>query len=163
MIDNLLLSDRLSMPYSTLDFTKIQTSTIVQRVINLFPNIKRKIIIKNSIPNDEIKVDETKFIIALRNLLDNALKYSEDKDINLIIEKNNHIKFHVKDSGEGISDENINKITKPFFRGDTGSHTKGFGLGLTICKKIIESHKGRLSIQSKVGQGSIFTLHLPTN
>ena len=163
MIDNLLLSDRLSMPYSTLDYNKIQTSAIVQKVLDLFPNTKEKIIINNSIPNDEIRVDETKFIIALRNLLDNAVKYSENKNIDLIIEKNNYIKFHVKDSGAGISDENIEKIVEPFFKGDEMNEIKGFGLGLTICKKIIESHNGRLSIQSELGNGSIFTLHLPIN
>ena len=163
MIDNLLLSDRLSMPYSTLDYNKIQTSAIVQKVLDLFPNTKEKIIINNSIPNDEIRVDETKFIIALRNLLDNAVKYSENKNIDLIIEKNNYIKFHVKDSGVGISDENIEKIVEPFFKGDEMNEIKGFGLGLTICKKIIESHNGRLSIQSELGTGSIFTLHLPMN
>ena len=163
MIDNLLLSDRLSMPYSTLDYNKIQTSAIVQKVLDLFPNTKEKIIINNSIPNDEIRVDETKFIIALRNLLDNAVKYSENKNIDLIIEKNNYIKFHVKDSGAGISDENIEKIVEPFFKGDETNEVKGFGLGLTICKKIIESHNGRLSIQSELGNGSIFTLHLPIN
>ena len=163
MIDNLLLSDRLSMPYSTLDYNKIQTSAIVQKVLDLFPNTKEKIIINNSIPNDEIRVDETKFIIALRNLLDNAVKYSGNKNIDLIIEKNNYIKFHVKDSGVGISDENIEKIVEPFFKGDEMSEIKGFGLGLTICRKIIESHNGRLSIQSELGNGSIFTLHLPMN
>ena len=67
----------------------------------------------------------------------------------------------VKDSGMGISDENIKNITKPFFQADKSISTKGFGLGLTICKKIIESHKGRLSIQSERGKGSVFTLHLP--
>ena len=67
----------------------------------------------------------------------------------------------MKDSGIGIADVDIEKVTKPFFQADTSVAIKGFGLGLTISKKIIESHKGRLSIQSKVGQGSVFTLHLP--
>ena len=163
MIDNLLLSDRLSMPYSKLDLQNIKVSEIIKKILNLFPKINEKVIINNLIPDEVILVDKTKFMIAIRNLLDNALKYGEGKTIYLNIEKNDVIEFHVKDLGSGISDENINKITKPFFRGDDGNSIKGFGLGLTICKKIIESHKGRLSIQSKVGQGSIFTLHLPTN
>ena len=129
--------------------------------MNLFPSMKEKINIHNSIPNEKIIVDETKFIIALRNLLDNAIKYSENKIVELSIEKNADVKFYVKDSGIGISDENIINITKPFFQADKSISTKGFGLGLTICKKIIESHKGRLSIQSEIGKGSIFTLHLP--
>jgi len=163
MIDNLLLSDRLSMPYSKLDLKNIKISKIVKKTLELFPNINEKVIVNNLIPDEIILVDETKFIIAIRNLLDNALKYGEEKNIYLNIEKNDIIEFHVKDLGGGISNENINNITKPFFRGDDVSSTQGFGLGLTICKKIIESHKGQLSIQSKMGQGSIFTLQLPTN
>ena len=161
MIDNLLLSDRLSIPYSILDLHKIQISEIINKIMNLFPSMKEKIHIHNSIPNEEIIVDETKFIIALRNLLDNAIKYSENKIVELSIEKNAGVKFYVKDSGIGISDENIINITKPFFQADKSISTRGFGLGLTICKKIIESHKGRLSIQSDIGKGSVFILHLP--
>ncbi len=161
MIDNLLLSDRLSMPYSALNLHKIQISEILKKIIKLFPSINNKINIHNSIPNEEIIVDETKFIIALRNLLDNAIKYSANKIVELNIEKKDGVKFYVKDSGIGISDENIKNITKPFFQADKSISNKGFGLGLTISKKIIESHQGRLSIQSEIGKGSIFTLHLP--
>ena len=162
MIDNLLLSDRLSMPYSTLELNKIQTSYIVKKTLDLFPSMKENIYVQNLVPNEEIFVDETKFIIAIRNLLDNAIKYSRNKKVSLIIEKNDEIEFKVKDSGIGISDVNIDKIIEPFFQADKSVSTKGFGLGLTICKKIIESHNGRISIQSKLGIGSVFTLHLPS-
>ena len=67
----------------------------------------------------------------------------------------------MKDSGIGISKADINEITQPFFQANQTVSTKGFGLGLTICKKIIESHKGRLSIESEPEDGAIFTLHLP--
>jgi len=161
MIENLLLSDRLSMPYKTLDFKKTNTNKIVKKIMNLFPSTENIISIFNTIPDEEIVVDETKFIIALRNILDNAIKYSRGKDVNLSIEKKDTIEFCVKDSGIGIAADNIEEITKPFFQADQSVSTKGFGLGLTICKKIIESHGGWLSIKSKVGQGSVFTLHLP--
>ena len=81
--------------------------------------------------------------------------------MNITIVKNKDIEFQVKDSGIGISKDNINKITQPFFQANQTVSTKGFGLGLTICKKIIESHKGRLSIESEAKEGSIFVLHLP--
>ena len=100
----------------------------------------------------------------MRNLLDNAFKYSnpqDNADIKLTIVKNDDIEFQVKDSGTGISKTDINKITQPFFQANQTVSTRGFGLGLTICKKIIESHKGRLSIESEYNEGSIFTLHLP--
>ena len=162
LIGNLLLSDRLSMPYSKLRMKKFSTNDIVNKVLNMFPSDKDKIIVSNSIPNDQVLIDETKFSLALRNLLDNAFKYSKkDSDINLFIEKNGDIEFRVKDSGIGISKEDISKIIQPYYQADQSVSTKGFGLGLTICKKIIESHKGRLSIVSDLGKGSTFILHLP--
>ena len=96
--------------------------------------------------------------------MDNAFKYSKLKDkadIELTVVQNGYIEFQVKDSGIGISKEDINKLTQPFFQANQTVSTKGFGLGLTICKKIIESHKGRLSIESEPEKGSIFILHLP--
>jgi signal transduction histidine kinase len=160
MIDNLLLSDRLSMPYSTLELSEIKTSKIIAKIFDLFPSMKEKIKILNSIPNEKILIDETKFIIAIRNLLDNALKYGSNKDIEFCIEKTDKIEFHIKDLGIGISDENIDGIIEPFYQANKTVTTTGFGLGLTICKKIIESHQGELKIQSKEGEGSVFSLFL---
>jgi len=162
IIENLLLSDRLSLPYSKLDLNKFRTDEIVRKVIEMFPINRKNININNSIPDEEIFVDETKFNLALRNLLDNAFKYSlPNANVELSISKKDDVEFQVKDFGRGVSDKNIKKITEPFYQTDQTSSAKGFGLGLTICKKIIESHKGRLSIYSKPGEGSVFTLHLP--
>ena len=161
MIDNLLLSDKLSEPYSQLELIKIQTSELIEEIMNLFPSMKEKISIINSIPNEFILVDKTKFIIAIRNLLDNSLKYGRKNKIELLIEKKEVFLFIIRDFGVGISSADIPKITDPFFQIDQSVTNKGFGLGLTICKKIIESHKGHLEIKSVLGKGSEFILHLP--
>jgi len=161
MIDNLLLSDRLSMPYSKLDFKKIKIENIIDKIISLFPEKKNKIEIINSISDEYILVDETKFIISIRNLLDNALKYGKKNGIQLKIEKNEKIEFHIKDFGVGISKDKIKKITEPFYQTDQSVTNIGFGLGLTICKKIVESHKGELKISSEEGKGSTFSIYLP--
>ena len=162
MIENLLLSDRLSMPYSKLNMDTLTTSEILNKVLDMFPNTREKIQVKNPIPDENIRIDETKFSLALRNLLDNAFKYNKkDSDIELTVSRHEDIEFQVKDFGIGISPENIQKIIQPFYQADQTVSTKGFGLGLTICKKIIESHQGRLTISSVPGEGSAFTLHLP--
>ena len=164
MIGNLLFSDRLSLPYSKLDLQKFSTQDIIGKVMDMFPTNRDRVKIDNNIPDEQVYIDETKFSLALRNLLDNAFKYSEPQDnadIKLTIVKNDGIEFQVKDSGIGISKADINKITQPFFQANQTVSTKGFGLGLTICKKIIESHKGRLSISSEPEEGSLFILHLP--
>ena len=164
MIGNLLFSDRLSLPYSKLDLQKFSTQDIIGKVMDMFPTNRDRVKIDNDIPDEQVYIDETKFSLALRNLLDNAFKYSkpqDNADIKLTIVKNDGIEFQVKDSGIGISKADINKITQPFFQANQTVSTKGFGLGLTICKKIIESHKGRLSISSEPEEGSLFILHLP--
>ena len=102
--------------------------------------------------------------LALRNLIDNAFKFSKDNlDVELIIRKNGDIKFEIRDKGIGIPKESIQKLTTPFFQADQAVSAKGFGIGLTICKKIIEAHKGKLSIKSEAEIGSVFILHLPLN
>tara|TARA_B100001123_G_C15240983_1_gene999099 strand:- start:269 stop:1456 length:1188 start_codon:yes stop_codon:yes gene_type:complete len=164
MIENLLLSDRLSLPYSKLDLQKFSTKDIIAKVMDMFPSNRDRVKIENYIPDVLINIDETKFSLALRNLLDNGFKYSkldDGEDIQLKVVQNGEIEFQVKDSGIGISQEDIKKLTQPFFQANQTVSTRGFGLGLTICKKIIESHKGHLSIKSKPGEGSVFILHIP--
>jgi len=164
MIGNLLLSDRLSLPYSKLELQKFSTQEILGKVMDMFPSTRDRVKIENKIPDEHVLIDDTKFSLALRNLLDNAFKYSKLKDkadIELTVVQNGYIEFQVKDSGIGISKEDIKKLTQPFFQANQTVSTKGFGLGLTICKKIIEAHKGRLFIESEPEKGSIFILHLP--
>ena len=162
MIDNLLLSDRLTMPYSKLDLKKLEIHYIFKKIIKLFPYNKQKIKLDNQIPNEKILVDETKFIVAIRNLIDNAIKYSNNSDVVVVIRKmKNKIEFIIKDFGIGIADKDIEKITEPFFQANKTVSTQGFGLGLTICKKIIEFHNGNIKIESKKGKGSEFSVSLP--
>ena len=162
MISNLLLSDRLSLPYSKLELEKYTTMEIINKVMEMFPDKHQSIKIKNHIPEEQVYIDETKFILALRNLIDNAIKYSTGNiKVNLFIVKNDDIEFQVRDFGIGISNKKLHKLIEPFYQADQTVSTKGFGLGLTICNKIIEAHKGKLIIESEKEKGSCFTLHLP--
>jgi signal transduction histidine kinase len=79
--------------------------------------------------------------------------------------KDNELMFCVKDYGIGISGQDQEKIFDRFYRGDEPQRLgiKGSGIGLTIVQKIIEAHKGRLTLMSKPGEGSIFCVHLPVN
>ena len=161
MINNLLLSDRLSLPYSKLDLKAFTTTQIINKVLDMFPKKKDIINVNNHIPNETVYIDETKFTLAMRNLIDNAIKYSDpEKEIAVNIFKNKTLEFQVIDQGIGINNKTLEKVTEPFYQADQTVTTKGFGLGLTICKKIIESHGGFLTIDSEEGKGSNFCLHL---
>jgi two-component system OmpR family sensor kinase len=167
MISNMLLSDRLSTPYQDLDISPIKLSRMVKKVLSMFPNHADIVDIKGEIPAITLEVDEMKFSLAIRNLIDNAQKYaSASEKIQLSMNvKNNYLYINVKDFGPGIDEENIEKLTTPFYRIVKKGEVKrpGFGLGLTICKKVIESHGGELQIKSKIGEGSVFSLVLPLN
>ena len=114
-----------------------------------------------------IPADKDAMLQVIYNLADNAIKFSGTSrliDITLSQEAN-EIMFSVKDYGIGISDKDQVKIFDRFYRGDEPQRLgiKGSGIGLTIVKKIIEAHKGYLTIESKPGEGSTFCVHLPVN
>lgn len=139
-------------------FTKVKASIyfkLEERKINL--------IIKNLIK--EIYGDETLIIMCVSNLISNAINASKEGS-NIIVnayEDENKKYIQVIDEGQGISKENIEKIVEPFYRVDKARSRKngGAGLGLTICKNIMELHKGCLKIESEIGKGSIFILEFP--
>ena len=115
--------------------------------------------------NSHILADKLHFTNVIGNLLDNAIKYCEKEPRITIATSNNEgsIRIEMSDNGISISPENQKKIFARFYRVPTGNlhDVKGFGLGLNYVKLIVEAHKGRISVQSTPGNGSIFTIVLP--
>jgi two-component system phosphate regulon sensor histidine kinase PhoR len=99
------------------------------------------------------------------NLLDNALKYSNDSPEIMIdlVGNEKEVIMTVKDNGIGISREYKDRIFEKFFRiphGDT-HNAKGYGLGLSYAAHVIQKHKGKIEVESEEGQGSRFIITLP--
>lgn len=112
---------------------------------------------------DKIHIKE-----IVNNLLTNAIKYTDKGSIELNIRCiNNHnqcnLIMSVKDTGKGIKAENITKLFTKFERLDAGVNTniEGVGLGLAITKSLVEMMNGKINVQSKVGNGSIFMVNIP--
>ncbi len=99
------------------------------------------------------------------NLLDNAVKYSQErKRIEVGIQEDashRHIRVMVKDHGAGIAAKDLKRIFKAYQRGGGSGHTAGLGLGLALCRDVVKAHRGRIEVESRVGQGSTFTVILP--
>jgi signal transduction histidine kinase len=96
--------------------------------------------------------------------LDNAIKYSpSNKEIKIESEKSNHsIAITVSDQGIGIDQKDLPHIFDRFYRADKSrSKTSGYGLGLSIAKKIVETHKGSLTVRSGKDKGTSFIIRLP--
>lgn len=102
---------------------------------------------------------------ALVNLLSNAIKYSDDGSliqINLI-QSDSQLFVRVQDQGLGIPEDDIIRLFEPFHRAHNVEHINGTGLGLSIVKQAAELHSGSVSVQSKLGIGSAFTINLPSH
>jgi len=121
--------------------------------------------LRSEAPSVPVFADAGLLDMALINLLENAVKYSEGPaSIAVSIEQTaGEVRVQVKDAGIGISSEEMRHIFERFYRVDKGRSRKlgGIGLGLSIVKTIMEKHQGRVEVQSELGQGSVFTLVLP--
>jgi signal transduction histidine kinase len=112
-----------------------------------------------------IEIDPDRISQVLRNLVHNAVKFSPpDSTIEISAEEQkNHIRFSVKDQGIGLSPEDQIRVFEPFFQVESSLSRKygGTGLGLTICRGIIEAQKGKIWVESKQGSGSTFYFTVP--
>jgi two-component system phosphate regulon sensor histidine kinase PhoR len=111
---------------------------------------------------DLIIADDVHFTNIINNLLDNAVKYSGDNlKIKLTTLNNNHLlKIKIQDNGIGMNKETANRVFEKFYRAHTGNihNVKGFGLGLSYVKTIVDAHHGKIKVDSAPGKGSCFTL-----
>ncbi len=122
-----------------------------------------RLIVPERLP--QIELDRSCIEQVLINLLSNATKFAPDKDITLEIKLDkNGLVFSVIDTGVGISAEEQNRIFQPYHRVEQDRQKfPGIGLGLAVCKQIIEAHGGRIWVKSERDQGSTFSFSLPVN
>lgn len=142
---------------------------LVENNINLFKQIanKKSILLKNEVEkNLEALFDYNMIETVIRNILNNAIKYTNNKGLITISAKDNsdYIEISIKDNGIGMSSYTIEKLfiideTKSSQDGTSGE--VGFGFGLVLCKEFIEKHKGKIWVESEQGKGSEFKFTIP--
>lgn len=115
--------------------------------------------------NSIINADRIHITNVIYNLLDNAIKYTPESPKIIIASENNELGIYVsiEDNGIGISNANLKKIFEKLYRVPTGNvhNVKGFGLGLSYVKAIVEMHHGVVNVESELKKGSKFTIYLP--
>ncbi|MEZ4689531.1 MAG: HAMP domain-containing sensor histidine kinase [Ignavibacteria bacterium] len=162
MISGMLETYRAENTGRKPDLKKTDIVLLLKNVISKFSY--DKIHFQSKFDKRELLIDPEKIEIALRNIIDNAVKYSEGKPVEISIsgnEKNkNETVIAVKDHGRGIEQEEIYKIFEPFYRVDKSRDKKisGYGLGLSIVRKILDLHKAKTEIYSKPGEGTEFRI-----
>ena len=114
-----------------------------------------------------VQGDEVHLSNVLYNLVDNAIKYSPEK-VHLKVSTSDErggIRISVADEGLGLSRDQIHRIFDKFYRVPTGNlhNVKGFGLGLSYVKKMSDAHVGTVQVTSQPGEGSVFSVWLPTS
>jgi two-component system OmpR family sensor kinase len=114
-------------------------------------------------PLSPVRGDPDLLLIAFRNLLDNALKFSGDKDRVEVraTDDGRYALVEVADTGPGIRPEELPYIFEELYRGKNARNTEGSGLGLALVKRIVALHSGKIEARSRTGQGTLITVQLP--
>mgnify|MGYP000894017674 FL=1 len=165
LIDDLLTFSRVTTQANEFELTDIEV--ILNRVLtNLSVSIKENsaTITHDTLP--EIMVDGTQMTQVLQNLIKNALKFRSKDNPKIHIsasQKDKYWLFSVKDNGIGIDPKYSERIFEVFKRLHKKRDYPGTGIGLSICKKIVERHGGRIWVDSKLGEGSTFYFNIPVS
>lgn len=168
MLNDLLDITRLKENTIQLDRKKIIIQSVVTGVMDMtkLMSVGKQVLLKVEIPDDfpPIFADENRLIQILFNLLHNAIKFTDEGTITIRASIDNEMALvHIKDTGIGIKEEDLGSIFEPYEQAVNNDESArgGFGLGLRICKQLIELQNGTIHVQSTVGKGTIFTFSLP--
>lgn len=169
-VESILQAALLDKQELQLNLKKIPAHEMIVKAVN---NISLPVAEKNGqlevnlmASNDLIMADEVHFINLINNLLDNAVKYSNEEGLQINLSTENvgkNIQIKIQDNGIGMSKETLSRIFEKFYRAHTGNihNVKGFGLGLSYVKSMVEYHNGSIKAESILGKGSVFTILLP--
>ena len=153
---------------SNMKFEKQSTALLIKEAVNKMKLIaqKKQIVINDKTGEAYILANKYSFIDLLVIILDNAIKYSPNKSHIVITSKNSKklMTIYIKDEGMGIKKEDLPNIFNRFYRADLARSRPedgGYGLGLSIAKKIVDNHKGTVKISSTIKKGTTVSITFP--
>ncbi|MFK8049657.1 MAG: sensor histidine kinase [Halioglobus sp.] len=165
LIEELLETERLSTSHRILNKQTCDLTSLIEEILqdHFMDSGIGKVMSSDSIA---LELDGPRIKLLLKNLLENALRHTpqgaEPPQITLSTHRD-AVNIAIQDYGEGIAVHHIPFLTEPFYRGDASRRreTGGYGLGLYLCRVIVEAHGGQLAIESEVGSGTTVQVQLP--
>lgn len=168
LLNDLLDITRLKENRIRLQVADVQIQALVSGVIDMmqFMTAGKPIRLINNIPDGfpQISADENRLIQILFNLLHNAVKFTNEGSITVDAHiKKDQAAILISDTGIGMDEETLRSVFKPYEQGgmNDAASAGGLGLGLSICKQLVDLHKGTIAVSSVLGRGSTFTITLP--
>jgi signal transduction histidine kinase len=165
LIDNLLDSSRLQRGAMRFDLQWVKLETLIRSLVTRLsirhPNLNLSLKVDGAIP--PVKGDPRRLAQVIENLVNNAVKYAPGAPVTITLSSSSEQAFiTVQDKGPGIPLQYQSHLFKRFFRiPDSSLRVHGTGLGLFICRQIIEAHQGTIEVDSTPGQGTTIKITLP--
>jgi len=166
MLAEILETERLNSAHQSLKLEKVNITRLVHDLAQKFSDIKPGLDLSGLPESCFVQGDTERLKMCIRNVIENSLKFSAESanPVRIMIETQDaHHVLKIRDNGQGIPESDLSFIFEPFYRVDKSRSKKtgGYGLGMSLCKKIIEVHKGTIKIESEVGKGTTVIISLP--
>lgn len=165
LVTNLLDSEKADSGTLELIYGETTVGAIINKAIDAIPKGRESVSLETEFTNDVITVDGNRVIQVLINLISNAVKYTADNSSVRVVAgiEGVAVKFQVIDNGPGIPKDSQTFIFEKYrqLQQPESVQQNGFGLGLAICKSLVEAHKGRIWVDSEIDKGSKFTFTIP--
>ena len=165
LIDNLLDSSRLQSGTLRMEFQPLRLDTMLKDLPLRAKSFDERLNIDVSLVTSDLQIqaDPTRLAQGFDNLLSNAVKYAPGSNVNITLSsQDNQAHIAVSDNGPGIPEENLPNIFSRFYRVPSQNRSvRGSGLGLFICRRIINAHEGEITAESNFGEGTTFHIYLP--
>jgi signal transduction histidine kinase len=165
LVDDLVIVDALDADTMQLEKRACDARDVVGAAVDLFRDRaeSRHVTLREDVEPMEIVADRDRLVQVLVNLVGNALKFVRSNDEVIVrgYRRDTTACFTVRDTGPGISPDHLPRLFDRYYQGERTSERGSRGLGLYICKRLVEAHGGRLEVQSDLGVGTTFTVLIP--
>jgi two-component system phosphate regulon sensor histidine kinase PhoR len=170
-VETILKASQLEKQEVDLNKKPVHVHEVIHDVVDNFvlqlEDKQGKVELQLNATNDLIEADEVHLSNLVNNLVDNAVKYAKENTppvIKLTTHSNGkNFTMRIEDNGIGMNRDTVKRVFERFYRAHTGNvhNVKGFGLGLSYVKTLVEAHDGDIKAESTLGKGSTFTVDLP--